>query len=716
MAEKAKRFQKVIRKSDEKTSSSGRTSSIKKTLLVGIIGLSVSISLLFGLINGILFYRDAKANTEKRLLESAEAYSQTVENAIEVYRTKIEAIAQYTSITDKNKSEAQRKEALDKLAEEYGFLSLTTSDVNGKAADGADMSQRDYFIKAMNGETYFSSTLMSQSLKKTVLVVATKVNNGQYNGVIAGALDADTFSNMIDGVSVGESGYGFIVDKDGKVVAHKNRETVANQVNYIEMGKNDKSFADLSEAVENMVKGETGIKAAKLQGKTLVNGYAPINGTDGWSIGIVMDQSEIMEAFYQSLEITLGLTAFMIVISLIFAFRIASPIVTPIVNLVKRIEALDEGDLHSEVPQINTGNELETLSRSFTSTINTLNSYINEISLVLNSLEKGDCTITANQDYKGDFVTIKDSLNRITLNLNSVFTKIKESSERVADGSRQISDASQALASGATEQAATVEELSASVANVANQAQQNATNVQKATDYVKQAGAGMNEGNAYMEKLDHSMREIGQSSDKISSITKVIEDIAFQTNILALNAAVESARAGEAGKGFAVVADEVRNLAGKSAEAAKQTAELIEQSTRTVSEGEKIAFETTKILKAAAEKSSQVEETIQEIAASSNAQVDAIEQINQGLTQVSTVVQTNAATAEESSASSEELDAQAQVLKQEVEKFKLHNMMDEPVKQEYGYYEAAATAEPPVDHKKNDDKIEEAPSFYSSKY
>ena len=716
MAEKAKRFQKVIKKSDEKATSSGRTSSIKKTLLVGIIGLSVSISLLFGLINGLLFYRDAKSNTEKRLLESAQAYSQTVENAIEVYQTKIEAIAQYTSITDKNKTEAQRKEALDKLAAEYGFLSLTTSDVNGKAADGADMSQRDYFIKAMNGETYFSSTLMSQSLKKTVLVVATKVNNGQYNGVIAGALDADTFSNMIDGVSVGKSGYGFIVDKDGKVIAHKNRETVANQVNYIEMGKNDKSFADLSKAVEYMVQGKTDIKTARLNGKTLVNGFAPIQGTDGWSIGIVMDQSEIMEAFYQSLRITLGLTALMIAISLIFAFRIASPIVTPIVNLVKRIESLDEGDLHSEVPQINTGNELETLSRSFTSTINTLNSYINEISLVLNGLERGDCTITANQDYKGDFITIKDSLNRITLNLNSVFTKIKESSERVADGSRQISDASQALASGATEQAATVEELSASVSNVANQAQQNAINVQKATDYVKQAGAGMNEGNAYMEKLDHSMREIGQSSDKISSITKVIEDIAFQTNILALNAAVESARAGEAGKGFAVVADEVRNLAGKSAEAAKQTAELIEQSTRTVSEGEKIAFETTKILKAAAEKSSQVEETIQEIASSSNAQVDAIEQINQGLTQVSTVVQTNAATAEESSASSEELDAQAQVLKQEVEKFKLRDMVDEPVKQEYSYYEAAATAEPPYDSKKNDDNIEEKPSYYSSKY
>ncbi len=684
-----------------------RKRSIKKTLLIGIISLSVSISVLFGVVNGFLFYGNTLDNTNKRLLESSESYSQSVENAIQVYKTKIESVARDTSITSQN------KDTLDALAKQYGFIDLIAVDANGKASNGIDASDKDYFIQAMNGETFVSSTFQSEKLNKTILVIATKVNNGKFNGIVSGALDADTFSNMIDGVAIGKSGYGFIVDKTGKVIAHKNRETVAKETNYIEMAKTNKMYSVLSSNIKEMIAGNKGIRESKFNGKVLIMGYTPIKNTDGWSIAIVSDKSEMMTAFYQSSAITAILTVLLIGVSLLFAFRIATPIVTPIINLVKRIEALSEGDLHTEVPQVNSGDELEILSQSFTGTVNTLNNYINEISLILSGLEKGDCTVTTSQDYKGDFVQIKESLNRITLNLNSVFTKIKESSERVADGSKQISDASQALAAGATEQAATVEELSYSITSVSSRAQENAANVKKATDYVKQAADGMNEGNAYMEKLDRSMQEIGQASDKISSITKVIEDIAFQTNILALNAAVESARAGEAGKGFAVVADEVRNLAGKSAEAAKQTADLISHSVQTVSEGEKIAQETTRILKEVSEQSILVEQTIQQIAAASYEQVEAIDQINEGLTQVSTVVQTNAATAEESSASSSELDAQAQVLKEEVERFKLQENAASIVK-ESNTYDSGYTA--------SNDSLEDSyisenmPAYHSSKY
>lgn len=648
--------------------------SIKKTLLSSIIGLSVSISIIFGLVNGVLFYRDANRNIEERLNECSIAYSQSVQNAIKVYQTSIESIARNTSITDQSKSVEERQKIMNQLAADYGFNSLSTAGSDGKTTKGSDASQREYFKQAIAGNTYISSTLVSSVTGETLLIVSSKINNGEYDGVVVTSLASDTFSNMIDDVSVGKSGYGFIVDKDGKIIAHKNRETVDKQTNYIEMAKTDSQYKGVAGVIQKMTEGKTGIQTEKLKGQKLTTAYRPIPGTDGWSVGIVAKQSELMSGFYQSIGITAALTIVLIVISFLLAFRIATPIVNPVVSLVKRIEALEEGDLHSEVPQLNTGNELETLSKSFTNTIKTLNNYIQEIGLILASLEKGDCTVSTSQDYKGDFIHMKESLTGIIYNLNTVFAIIKESANQVAGGAQQISDGAQALATGTTEQAATVEELNASVTSVSHQAEQNAASAEKAAEYVKQATEGMNEGNQYMQKLDVSMKEIGESSVKISNISKVIEDIAFQTNILALNAAVESARAGEAGKGFAVVADEVRNLAAKSGEAAKQTADLIQQTVDTISSGEKLADETAAILRVAAEKAGFVEQAIQEITASSVEQVQAIEQIEQGLSQVSTVVQTNAATAEESSASSEELAAQAEKLNQEVVKFKLRKV------------------------------------------
>ena len=201
-------------------------------------------------------------------------------------------------------------------------------------------------------------------------------------------------------------------------------------------------------------------------------------------------------------------------------------------------------------------------------------------------------------------------------------------------------------------------------------------NVKTATRYVEQAVENVKDSSVHMGQLNEAMTNIGAASDQITNITKVIEDIAFQTNILALNAAIEAARAGNAGKGFAVVADEVRNLAAKSAEAAKKTAELIQRSVATVAEGTQAAEKASLILKSVEEKANLVNESIIKIDRASAEQAIAIEQIRQGLTQVSAVIQTNAATAEENSATSEEMSAQAATLREEVGRFKLDAAYD----------------------------------------
>ncbi|WP_159441965.1 methyl-accepting chemotaxis protein [Clostridium sp. Marseille-P2415] len=645
--------------------------SIKKKLLTGIIGLAVTITVFCGIANAIILYKDARNNMNTRLIENRNAYCSSVENAIEIFRTRVEAIAQNTAITDTGRSQEERKKILSQLAEQNGFADLAVTDSSGKSTSGADVSEREYFKQSMSGSTYISSTLVSSVTGNTILIVSAPVNNGGYSGIVYATLDSDTFSAMIDAVEIGKSGYGFIVDKDGKFIAHRDRTNVMDQVNYIEKAKEDRSYSHLADLIQNMISGTTGMKTIEFKGEQQVVSYMGIPDTDGWSIGVTAKTSEMLNSLYVSIGITSVMAVLFVLFSIFIAFRISGPIVNPIVALVRRIEALAEGDLHSEVPQVQSEDEIGKLSKSFTSTVNTLNDYIREISFILNSLEQGNCTVETRQNYTGDFIQIRDSLNKIILNLNAVFTNIRGASNQVASGADQVSSASQALASGAAEQASTVEELNASIAGVAQQAEQNVSNVRKATEHVAQADSGIKESNERMQNLNAAMGEISESSEKISYITKVIEDIAFQTNILALNAAIEAARAGSVGKGFAVVADEVRNLAAKSAEAAKQTAELIEHSVETVLKGERLADETAQILMEVAERARLADQSIKKIDEASSDQAQSIEQINQGLFQVSAVVQTNAATAEESSASSEELAAQAQALQQEVNKFKL---------------------------------------------
>lgn len=291
------------------------------------------------------------------------------------------------------------------------------------------------------------------------------------------------------------------------------------------------------------------------------------------------------------------------------------------------------------------------------------------ISKNLEAVANGDLTAELTLLSQDDVMGV--SLKKMTDNLNSMFSDIRTASDQVSSGANQVSQGAQGLASGSSEQAASIEELSASLTELQEKTDHNAEDSTKAQEANNKTSKKLEDSIRSMGQMLDAMKEIDDSSSSITKVIKVIDDIAFQTNILALNAAVEAARAGQHGKGFAVVADEVRNLAAKSAEAAKETAVLIEGSSERVKEGNQIVAKTNADLEAAVNNARESTRLIEQVAAASIGQAKSIAEINQGMEQISTVVQANSATAEQSAAASEEMSAQAVVLNEIVAKFKL---------------------------------------------
>lgn len=299
---------------------------------------------------------------------------------------------------------------------------------------------------------------------------------------------------------------------------------------------------------------------------------------------------------------------------------------------------------------------------------------IKEIVDVAEKIADGNLDVAVEVKSKDEVGVLASAFKRMTDNLNEVMTNINTASEQVASGSRQVSASSMALSQGATEQASSIEELTASIEEISSQTNLNAENVKQLNILAESIQDNSAQGNGQMKEMLTAMEEINDSSNSISKIIKVIDEIAFQTNILALNAAVEAARAGQHGKGFAVVAEEVRNLAARSANAAKETTDMIEGSIKKVEGGTRIANQTATALAKIVDGVSKAGALINDIAVASSEQATGIAQITQGIAQVSQVVQTNSATSEESAAASEELSSQAELLREQVGRFKLRRV------------------------------------------
>ena len=602
-----------------------------------------------------------------------------IQASIEKYRVMVSSIASQSFIGDPSLTQEEVMKNLERMRDQYGFESLMIADANGIAIstdptkNGESIAEYDAFKRAMAGEFLMSSPTMDVNGELNVFA-NTKVNNIHgYQGIVSATIDEQVYSNIIKDIVVNKSGNIFIINSEGTMIANMRPELVAEQANFIENAKTDKAYESAAAIYSEMTAGKSGTGKYTFNGSERICYYSPIEGTDGWSYGVVAPVKEMTSSLiYTVYGLSISSLVFLR-IGLFVAYRVASGIANPVRDMSDRIQLLSEGDLTSDISVIDRKDEIGTLNQSLINTVNFLREYITEISAVLGKISNGELNVEIEKEYIGDFVSIKDSMEKIAASLTDTMIEIKNSSDQVAIGSDQVSSGAQALSQGATEQASSIEQLSASIIEISDQVRSNAVNANNATSLVESVGKEIDRSNIHMQEMIRAISEISDKSAQIGRIIKTIDDIAFQTNILALNAAVEAARAGAAGKGFAVVADEVRNLAGKSAQAASETTELIESSISAVLNGTRIADETAESLSSVVTGASKITSLMQDISKASNEQANSIGQVTQGIEQISGVVQTNSATAEESAAASEELSAQAQLLNSLVSKFKMRH-------------------------------------------
>mgnify|MGYP002510478257 CR=1 FL=1 len=436
---------------------------------------------------------------------------------------------------------------------------------------------------------------------------------------------------------------------------------------------------------QRMIQGETGFGSYNFYGDNKLVGYAPIGGSQNWSIAIKASQREFKSTLDRSIMLTLLVVVLVVLASFPIAVLVGRSISDPIRSCVSRLEKLADGDLQTPTPTVASRDETAKLTRALDTTILRLNDVVQNVSQNLGRMAEGDFRDVAGRTYVGDFEAINQSIRSIRSSLRDILYRISQSAGTVAGSADDVSNSSMSLSQGAAEQASAVCELSATAGSIAETARQTAAAAEEAGRFVDQAGAQLGISVEYVKELNGAMEKISGSASEIGKIIDTIENIAFQTNILALNAAVEAARAGAAGKGFAVVADEVRSLAAQSDQAAKATKELIENSVQATQRGRQIVGGVSESLEKTLKLVVQSSEGIGVIAGAVEGEAMAIAQVAEGIAQISAVVQSNSASSEESAAVSSELFTQVRVLSDQTNRFRLQGEGNGPQRQALPY-------------------------------
>ena len=656
--------------------------SIKGKIICAMVSLITATSSLLVVFSSFLSYKSAVDSTEYCFNSMSELSSQRIQWQFNSYINVAIDTGYVSRLSSPSVSDEDKIAIINSKIDIYNFSEGGFADKDGNSPDGKNYADTDYFQAAMRGETHIVKPNLSEDTGELEMLFSAPIwDEGNVNttpvGVVFFSPDSDLLNDIMRSIKISENSDAYIIDSDGNTIADVNTQLVKDGENIEELAKNDNNndgYDSLAKIHSKMRNGEHGFDSYKLNGVKKYIAYSPIKDTDGWSLAIYAPEKDFLNGTFKSIFVTVLIMIICTLITIVVSIVLANSIGNPMRQCSERMKKLVDGDLKSPVPVVKGKTETAVLADATSTVVSCINGMIADMRRILGAMADGNFNIdTENSEslYVGDFNAIIKEICTINEKLSSTMSQINIAADQVNSGSDNVASGAQELSQGATEQASAVDQLASTIRIISGQISNNSSNCSNAHEIVNDTVAYIKNANNEMKNLTDAMNNIDDKSGQIRNIIKTIEDIAFQTNILALNAAVEAARAGEAGKGFAVVSNEVRNLASKSANAAKDTTVLIEQSITAVENGTSIVASAVDVMNKVGEKSNEVESIVHSIAEASRTQAEMIEQISTGIDQISSVVQTNSATSEESAAASEQLLGQATALKDLISTFTL---------------------------------------------
>ena len=599
--------------------------------------------------------------------------SKTVEANIHMLADRMMTIAGDSRITGEEGArlnagelEQNRNEVLTEAAEIYELYTIALYDLDGRLIQGIGNAPGNLdsgffgLLKETDNLTTHTSTIFQDKLGITMGMPVKE--NGQTSLYVVGVYKYDTLNDVISSINLGKNGMAYMVNQEGVITGHPDQSLALNKKTLYQIESGNE------QALSHVTTGETGGTEFSEDGKQMLVAFSPIRGTQ-WYLVIQVPKSDYNHLINAAMAAAILCTMAVLAVSIMLVRRLAGSIAHPVTSVTGRMVALSDGDLHTEVVPVSSGDELEVLTRTLEATLGSVNRYISDIQQVLTQVAKGNLNVEPHVDYQGDFALIRASLGTIIHSMNETLSGFRAAAARLSGMAEELNGQSTQLHQASLEQNESTEELVSEVSHVKEQlasVTESSGQTRLKTEEITQR---VEEANTQMTALSQAMDNISANAQEITQIAKAIEDIAFQTGLLSINASVEAARAGTAGKGFAVVANEVKQLASRSAQAAQSATDVVNKTRMIIQTGVELTADTAHSIDEISVVSTQISAISDKLVAAVQGQESALAIMEERIDAISSIADRNLQNAEGTRHSSGRLSEEAEGLQKQVKKF-----------------------------------------------